>query len=174
MPVLRDTMGDPHRLQSWKKHCKPIAQAYFQKWALDGKPIPLFREISSLVILLLLHIFMGPEFAGEHAAALVPLVQAYEAAMQKPQTRGLPRWVSGAGRLLERVEARFEELIPRELERRLANPEKYKDNQDWFQVLLSHAGKQYYDSTPLFRKLADQSVPVTYPHDGEWRTCKPN
>jgi len=104
MPVLRDTLTDPLRLEVWKAHCKPIAQAHFRKWAQTGTPIVLFREISSLVILVLVHIFMGPQFADTHAKELIPLVQAYESGLQKPQAKAFPRWASGVGRLLERAE----------------------------------------------------------------------
>src|SRR5271154_1554796 len=171
MSVLRDTLTDPHRLHHWKMQCKPIAQAHFQQWSQSTKPVPLFRVISFLLVLLLVHIFMGPEFADQYATELVPLVLAYEAAMHKPQTRGLPRWVSGAGRLMERIEERFDEVIPRELERRLATPEKYVDHQDWFQALLSNIGEQFRDSTPPQTPFlsANGSVPITRPYDDEWR-----
>jgi cytochrome P450 len=143
--ALRDTITDPIRLQSWKEQCQPIARARFRQWAQSKKPISLFRQISALAIHVLLHLFMGPDFANSHAEELVPLIQGYETMLQKPQGRALPRWATGGGRFLQRAEARMDEVVSKELERRLADPEKYKGNTDWFQVLISRIGKQFYD-----------------------------
>jgi len=94
---------------------------------------------------LLLHIFMGTEFAETHAEELVPMVRAYEWALQKPQTKVLPRWMSEEGKLLEAAEARMEQLIPEEIQKRLENLGKYQKNVDWFQTLMTRVAREHYD-----------------------------
>ena len=146
--LLRDALNDPARLEAWKKQCIPIARAHFKQWANLGQPVSLFRSVSALAMTLLLHIFMGTEFAETHAEELVPMVRAYEWALQKPQVKVLPRWMSQEGKLLEAAEARMEQLIPEEIQKRAENPGKYQKNVDWFQTLMTRVGREHYDGPP--------------------------
>src|SRR5947207_3079892 len=92
---------------------------------------PIFREMSNLVMTLMLTILMGREFEEKYGEELVPMIQAYEWALQRPQTKALPRWLSDEGRILESVEARMKQLVREEVLHRLENPEKYEMNMDY-------------------------------------------
>jgi hypothetical protein len=180
MPLMRDAFNDPARLEAWREQCTSIARAQFKEWADRGQPVPLFRVISGLVITLLMHIFMGEEFALAHAEELVPMVRAYESAVQKPQTKTLPRWMSPEGKLLEAVEARFEQLIPEEATKRLENPTKYEKSLDWFQTLVTGFGKENFHQGIVLLPprieggVIGYSVSIAYSHIVEWWTYEPN
>lgn len=71
------------------------------------------------------------------------MIQAYEWALQKPQTKALPRSLSPEGRILESVEARMKQLIGEEFHRRRENPEKYEKNMDYMQSMINAMGGEY-------------------------------
>jgi hypothetical protein len=97
---------------------------------------------------LVLYIFMGDEFAENHAEELVPILRSYESAVQKPETKLFPRWMTRQGRLLSHVEERMKVLVNEEVRKRLDNPEKYVDNMDYLQHLLRQCGDQFFKGTP--------------------------
>jgi len=70
-------------------------------------------------------------------------MQAYEPAVQQPQTKAFPRWASKAGRLLDSVENRVKELLDEEISKRLANKEKYESNTVYLQKMLNIVGDKY-------------------------------
>lgn len=137
---------------------RPLAEAQFKVWSDRGEPISLFRGMSDLVVKVLLHMFIGPEFAEKHAEELVPIILAYETAIQKPEVRLFPRWATKSGSLLHSTERRFEELIGKESKMRLENWEKYKDNLDLLQVLLNTMGRKNCEGVfPLLTRLTKRT-----------------
>src|SRR5271170_751545 len=104
---MNKSLNASENVEYWMQLIRPLAKQRFTEWAESGGPVPLFREMSNLVMTLLLYIFVGPEFAELHAEELVPMIQAYEWSLQKPQTKVLPRWMSPEGRLLDSVEERM-------------------------------------------------------------------
>jgi hypothetical protein len=134
-------------LDCWMKGIRPIAEQQFNTWAESGEDVPLFKGLSNLVITLLLYIFTGAEFTGKHAEELAPMIQAYETALQTPVTKILPRWMSSTGRFMNCTEARIKFLIDEEVDRRLENPEKYKNNMDYLQYVLDTVGGTYKEGT---------------------------
>src|SRR5215471_8605928 len=125
---MQKTLSSPEHFDAWVCLVKPMAKARFIEWADMGEPIPIFREMSYLVMSLVVTIIMGPEFAEEYGDEVVPMILAYEWALQKPQTKVLPRWLTEEGRVLESVEARMKQLIGEDIIRRQENPEKYEKN----------------------------------------------
>lgn len=89
--------------------------------------------------------FVGEEFAILYGDELVPLIRRYEPAFQKPQTKVLPHWMSKDGRLLDFAEERMVELIKLEARARLREPERYKNNGDYLQLVLNAEGGKYVD-----------------------------
>ena len=137
---MQKILSSPEHFDAWVKLVKPMARARFLEWAENGEPIPIFQQMSHLVMTLVVNIIIGPEFAEKHGDEVVPMILAYEWALQKPQTKALPRWLSDEGRVLESVEARMKQLIGEEVEQRLKNPEKYKGNMDYMQAMLNNLG----------------------------------
>lgn len=146
--MLLKVLPSPDYLDAWIELIRPIAKERFNMWAETGEPVSLFRGMSDLVMRLLLCVFIGPKFAEKHADELVPMVQAYERALQKPQTKALPRWLSKEGRLLEAVEERISCLIKEEALQRLENPKQYEQNMDYLQAILNNYGGKYLSSIP--------------------------
>ena len=101
--------------------------------------------MSSLLMTLVLTILMGPQFAGKHGEELVPIIQTYESALQRPATKALPYWLSKEGRILESVDMRMKQLVHEEALHRLENPEKYEKNMDYLQSVLNALGRRYID-----------------------------
>ena len=145
---MQKTLTSAEHLEAWRQLVKPLAKAKFTEWAENPDPIPIFQRMSDLVMTLVLNIIMGSEFAGEYGDELVPMIQAYEIALQKPQTKVLPRWLSKEGRTLEYVETQMKRLIGEEILRRLENPKKYGKNMDYFQSLLDSMGAEHVEGKP--------------------------
>jgi hypothetical protein len=143
VPFIQRTFSSSERLECWCQQGESIAREQFTQWAKSGEPVPLFRAMSTLVMTLLIYFFTGPEFAGKHVEELVPMVQAFERAMQKPQTRALPRWMSHEGRLMDYAESRMKVLIDEEVRRRLKAPQKYENNMDYLQEIVNTVGGKY-------------------------------
>jgi cytochrome P450 len=122
---------------------KPYVRKRFEGWCERGETLSLFQGMSNLVLTVLLHMFVGSEFAERHAEECIPLIREFESAMQKPLSKILPRWASAEGRLLAYVETRFKELVDEEVLHRLENMEKYKDNKDYLQMVLNTVGGKY-------------------------------
>lgn len=80
--------------------------------------------MSNLVMTLVVNIIMGPEFAERYGDEVVPMILAYEWALQKPQTKVFPLWLTPEGRILESVEERMKQMIGEEIPRRQENPKK--------------------------------------------------
>jgi hypothetical protein len=140
---MNKTINVSENVEYWMQLIRPLAKQQFTEWAESGEPVSLFRGMSTLVMTLLLYMLVGPEFAQSHAEELVPMIQAYEWSLQKPQTKILPRWMSPEGRLLDAVEERMKVLIDEEILRRLENPEKYEKNMDYLQMVLNMAGAKF-------------------------------
>jgi hypothetical protein len=147
MPLLQKSLNNSEYVKHWHEYIKPMARAKFDSWAESGEQVSLFAEMSTLVLTILVHMFAGPSFAERHAAELVPLVQEYEKALQRPLPRLLPRWMSKDGRLLDYVDVRVSELIDEEVLKRIANMDKYKDNMDYLQLVLNVTGAKYRAGT---------------------------
>ena len=141
--IMIKSLNDPENVEYWMNLVRPLGKQRFTEWAEAGEPVSLFRGMSNLVMTLLLYIFMGPEFAEQHAEELVPMIQAYEWSLQKPQTKVLPRSMSPEGRLLDSVEERMKVLIDEEVLRRLESPSKYKKNMDYLQMVLNAGGGKF-------------------------------
>jgi cytochrome P450 len=146
--ILLKILPAPEYLNSWTELIRPIARERFNMWAESGQPVSLFRGMSDLIIRLLLYVFAGPRFAEKHGDELVPLIQEYERALQTPQTKGLPRWLSKEGRFLEAVEDRMRSLINEEVFQRLENPKQYEQNMDYLQAILNLEGGKYLPGIP--------------------------
>lgn len=142
---MQRTLASPEHFESWKQIVRPIVKAQFIAWSECAAPIPIFQRMSDLIMKVVVNIIMGPEFAREHGDEIIPMIQAYERALQKPQTKVLPRWLSKEGRTLEYVEARMRQLIGGEASRRLENPSKYSNNMDYFQSLLEGMGDEHVE-----------------------------
>jgi hypothetical protein len=136
-------------LEHWRSVTQPIVRKRFERWSETGECVNLFRGISDIVMTEMLYVIMGDKFAQEHAEELVPIVRAYESAIQKPQTKAVPRWASAPGRLLDTVENRLKELVDKEVVLRMNNPNKYKDNKDYLQQVLQMAGDKYAEGSVL-------------------------
>lgn len=145
---MQKTLASAEHFDAWTKLVKPMAKAQFIEWAESGQPIAIFQQMSNLVMTLVLNIVMGPEFMERYGSELVPMIQAYEWALQKPQTKALPRWLSEEGRILESVEERMKQLVSEEAIRRLENPEKYANNMDYMQSILNELGGKYIEGAP--------------------------
>jgi hypothetical protein len=141
--ILLKYLSSPEYLDSWMELIRPIARERFNMWAESGQPVSLFRGMSDLVMRLLLYCFTGPKFAEKHGDELVPMMRVYEQALQKPQTKALPRWLSKEGRLLDAVEGRIRVLINEEVLQRLENPKQYEQNMDYLQAILNIEGGKY-------------------------------
>ena len=161
LKIIQKSLNDPERLEYWVQNIRPIAAKRFNKWAETKESVPLFREMSKLVMRLLLYIFTGDEFAGKHADELVPLIQNYETVLQKPVTKILPRWMSFDGRFMNKVEKRLTELIDEEVDRRLENPKKYEQNKDYLQYILNTVGGKFKFGKLLLNVFL-RSVPNSY------------
>jgi len=164
------SLNDPDNVEYWMKLIRPLAKQRFTEWAESGEPVSLFRGMSNLVMTLLLYIFVGPDFAEKHAEELVPMIQAYEWSLQKPQTKVLPRSMSPEGRLLDTVEERLKTLIDEEVLRRLESPAKYEKNRDYLQMVLNAAGGKFMPSIPGKPRISKCSLSSSYSYAGEWRT----
>lgn len=151
--IMQKSLSSPANIEFWRTMIQPIARDRFESWSMNDVPVSLFQGMSELVMTVLFHMLTGPVFAEKHAKQLVPLVRAYESAMQKPVTRTLPRWASKEGRLLNSVEKRFKELIDEEVIRRLENMDKYKDNSDYLQIVLNTVGGKFSEGIPFVRIL---------------------
>jgi cytochrome P450 len=124
---------------------RKVAKARFEQWASSGEPVPLFREVSNLVMTLIFYILMGVEFGEKHREEVVPLVLAFEKALLQPQVKLLPRWMTKAGRTMIRAEDRMQALIREETTRRLGNMDTYQDNGDYFQQLIKSECSKFID-----------------------------
>jgi len=135
----------PEHFDIWIQLVKPIAKARFIEWADSGEPIPIFRQMSNLVMTLVVNIIMGAEFAEKYGDEVVPMILAYEWALQKPQTKALPRSLSREGRILDSVEARMIQLVGEEVLLRQKNPEKYDKNMEYMQSMLNAMGGEHIE-----------------------------
>jgi len=68
------------------------------------------------------------------------MVQAYEIAIQKPETKVFPWWATKAGRQIRSIETRFKTLIDEEMITRASNEVKCKNNIDFLQMMLDSGG----------------------------------
>lgn len=144
---MQRALSSSERVECWIQQAETIAREQFNKWAKDGEPVSLFRGMSTLVMTILIHIFTGPEFTRRHAEELVPMVQAFERAIQKPQTKALPRWMSSEGRLMDAAEARMRVLIDEEVRQRVEAPQKYEHNVDYLQGIVDALGGKLSECT---------------------------
>lgn len=129
----------------WAEMVRPLIMGRFNAWAENDEPFSIFREMSHLVITVLLTIFTGYEFAEKHSKEIVPMVRAYESALQKPQAKALPRWMTKDGRLLEATERQMKALIDEEIKKRLSNPKQYENNKDYLQQVILMGGQKHAD-----------------------------
>src|SRR5947207_12766232 len=97
IPTVHKSLSNPKRLEYWRELMRPLAEAQLKTWSDRQEPVSLFRGMSDLVVKVLLHMFIGPEFAEKHTQELVPIILAYETAIQKPEVRVLPRWSTKSG-----------------------------------------------------------------------------
>lgn len=151
--IMSKVLSAPENLEYWRNVAQPIVRKRFEKWAETGECVSLFRGISDIVMTEMLYLVMGDEFAEEHAEELVPIVRNYESAIQKPQTKAFPRWASDPGRRLDYVENRMKVLLDEEVALRMNNPEKYKHNKDYLQLVLNMVGDKYAEGLlfhPIF------------------------
>jgi hypothetical protein len=150
--IMNKVLSGPENLEHWKTVAQPIVRKRFEKWAETGDCVSLFHGISNMVMTELLYLVTGDEFAEEYAEELVPIIREYESAIQKPQTKALPRWASGPGRRLDYVENRMKVLLDKEVALRMSNPDKYKHNKDYLQHILNMVGDKYAEGS-LFNRI---------------------
>lgn len=158
---MAKSLSASENLEYWQRLIRPLVRKRFEEWADKGEPVSLFRGLSDLVMTTLVHLLMGSEFAEKHAKELVPVVRAYEYALQKPETKILPRWASKKGRLMDSVEQRMVELVGDEVTRRLEHPEQYKGNMDYMQHVLNAAGGEFLTGTYVsMQRVNDKSTHI--------------
>lgn len=150
LKIMTKVLSAQENLEHWKNVAKPIVKTRFEKWAETGECVSLFRGMSDIVMTEMLYLIMGDEFAEEYAEELVPIVRNYESAMQKPQTKAVPRWASGPGRCLDYVENRLKVVLDKEIALRMNNPDKYKNNKDYLQFILNAVGDKYAESSLFY------------------------
>jgi hypothetical protein len=146
-PIMQMILADPENITYWTRLIRPLVRERFNLWAETGEDVSLFRGISDLVMTALFYLFLGDEFAMRHASELVPMVRAYEKAMQTPQTKVLPRWMSREGVLLDTLEDHFKSLCDKEINRRLSDMDKFRGNKDYLQLLLNAVGGTFAEGT---------------------------
>jgi hypothetical protein len=162
---MQSVLAAPENIEYWTTSIQPLVRERFGAWAKTGEAVSLFRGISDLVMTVLFHLFLGDEFADRHAKELVPMVRAYEKAMQKPETKVLPRWMSRNGRLLDSVEEHFRALCDEEIARRLNNMDKYRGQKDYLQLLLNAVGGRFAEGIVVCFNL--RSLSLSHPQFAE-------
>jgi hypothetical protein len=140
-PIIRRFGAAPQTAKTWSKIGELLLREKIESCCTTGEPISLFREISCLVLTVLMDSIMGSEFAKKHGKELIPLIQAHDENLYAPEFKFLPWWASKASRTIRYVEDRFNQLVNEEARVRLENVEKYKDNMDFFQLLLNGSEK---------------------------------
>jgi hypothetical protein len=136
-PIARLFINNPETAKSWANVGEHLFRERLETWCRTGQSVFLFQEMSTLVLTVLMYIVMGSEFAEKYAAELVPLIQEHEIALQTIALKAFPRWASKVGRIMESTEKRFNELLSREAQIRLENPNQYKNNNDYFQEMVN-------------------------------------
>ena len=136
LPIARLFINNPETVKTWMDVGGRILRERIETWCRTGQSVPLFQEISNLVMTVLIHVVMGDEFAEKYAAELVPLMQGYEIALQTLEFKALPLWASKVGWTMESTERRISDLLRNELEIRLKNPNLYKERAGYFQEII--------------------------------------
>lgn len=124
-----------------------MAAQKFKQWAETGRPVQIFREMSGLVLRVVLAVFMGLEFVEKYGDEVVPMVREYERMLAKIQPKIFPRWMSHHGRTMDKIEARIKVMVDEEVTERLYNPDKYEKNQDYLQDVVNTVGDKYFPGT---------------------------
>lgn len=135
-PIARQFLRDPETMTLWKETGGKLARGLIEKLSQTGQSVPLFQEISKLVMTVVLYALMGPAFTEKHGETIIPMVQAYEVAIQSPEIKAFPWWATKAGRLTKSVEQHFERLVDEEIKCRLAHPEKHRNSSDFLRIML--------------------------------------
>ena len=169
--VMRRFMMGSDAFKTWVEVSQSIARERIEEWDKSGESVDIFREISALVMTVILSVLTGSNFAKKHAREIIPMVQAYESAMQKPEVKALPHWASKSGRFVNYTERRMKELIDEEVRCRVENPEKHKDNRDYLQMMLETEGHPK-GNTVLIEYINVRSF-VSYSWIIKWGTWKP-
>ena len=139
---MRTFLRDPATKTLWTEMGGKLARSRIQSWSQSGQSVPLFQEISKLVMTVVLYALMGPVFAEKFGDKIIPMVQAYEVALQTPEIKAFPWWATKAGRLVKSVERDFKQLVDDEVKRRLACPESYNDNTNFLGIMLQKNGER--------------------------------
>lgn len=136
-PIMRSFLNNPGTAKIWANLGERLLREKIETWCETRKAVPLFHEISTLVMTVVMYAIMGNAFADKYAKELIPIVQAYEVALQTPESKALPWWASKAGRIIKSAERRLKELLDEEVKFRLQNRDKFKDNVDFLQDMLN-------------------------------------
>jgi len=147
LKIMQKSLSDPDTLLHWRTQMRALVHARFDSWSRSPDPINLFRSLSDLTMTYLLYLIMGTDFAERHAEEVVPMVRKYETAMQRPETKLLPRWMTPAGRYLTYVEARMQVLVGAEVETRCRDMQRYKGNVEYIQQVLNRVGDKFKEGT---------------------------
>jgi hypothetical protein len=91
---------------------------------------------------------VGEEFAEKHASEVfAPMLKSYERALQNPQIKILPLWITTDGRLVNYFGVQMKGLLDNEVMKRINNPQKYRANTDYLQMLVNNLGDKYVEGT---------------------------
>jgi hypothetical protein len=130
---MQMALNDSENLEYWGRLIRPLVRR---------RPVNLFTTTSDLVMLLLLYILTGTDFAEKHAKEVVPMMQPY-ARLRKHESYVLGRRISPTGRLLDGVERRMKMLIEEEVAFRLKNMERFRHKRDYLQIVLNRVGGKF-------------------------------
>ena len=156
---MRSFVNSSEILNVWGETGSRLLRERLETWTTSGENVAIFAEFSTMVMTVVIYAIMGAHFTEKYAKELVPLVQAYEMALQDPLAKGLRLWASNPGRLIKSVERFIKRVINEEVKERLENPEKYKKNVDFFQQLSALRGNtQWYCTDPRLRSFNSRVI----------------
>ena len=136
-PIMRSFLNNSDTARIWANVGERLFREKIETWCETREAVALFHEISTLVMTVVMYAIMGHAFADKYAKELIPIVQAYEVALQTPESKALPWWASKAGRIIKFTERRFKAVLDEEVKVRLQNRDKFKDNVDFLQDMLN-------------------------------------
>ena len=134
--IIRSFLWNPETIDTWLAVARRIVKGRLQELSDKGEVVALFDEMSNLVMTIIMTMFAGTDFTKKHATELIPKIIDYENALQTPQAKLLPRWMSGPGRCLTEVERRFKVLIDEEIAFRLEKGSGHLGHRDYLQMML--------------------------------------
>ncbi|KAE8225211.1 hypothetical protein CF319_g2007 [Tilletia indica] len=131
-----------------RKHGKHFAQCVLDstesemaKWVRETQSIgstDLFKASFDVMSLIISKYAFGEEFTSKHGSEICYLIFQFDALMGDTAVMATPKWAfwTKGNRAIKAHRQRFYEITNAELQRRLTNPELYRDNDDYLQYLI--------------------------------------